>query len=162
MNFKDLRAIPFVGSWTQLKQNVPGFYGVGSALEAMERAGRLDEVSRLYEDNLFFRSLIENSMQSMVKSDFRLTSHLKNDPTFGGLWCEIYEEYQRTERLVLIVSGQSSLMERNPHIKESIGLRDGVFRPLLVIRHFALTCFAVREVKKDWDPGVMRRLVVRS
>ena len=162
MNFEDLRAIPFVGSWTQLKQNVPGFYGVGSALEAMESAGRLDEVRRLYEENLFFRSLIENSMQSMVKSDFRLTAHLENDPTFGGIWCQIYEEYQRTERLVLIVSGQSSLMERNPHIKESIGLRDGVIRPLLVIQHFALTCLAERELNKDWDPEVMRRLVVRS
>ena len=162
LNFSDLRAIPFVGSWTQLKQNVPGFYGVGAALEAMEKAGRLDEVSRLYEQNLFFRSLIENSMQSMVKSDFRLTAHLANDPTFGGIWNQIQEEYQRTERLVLAISGQDTLMQRNPHIKESIALRDGIIRPLLVIQHFALFHLAQQTFSEEWDPEVMRRLVVRS
>ena len=162
MSFADLRAIPFVGSWTQLKQNVPGFYGVGAALEAMESAGRLDEVSRLYEQNLFFRSLIENSMQSMVKSDFRLTAHLANDPTFGHIWNQIQKEYERTERLVLVISGQNTLMQRNPHIKESIALRDGIIRPLLVIQHFALHHLSQEPLSQDWDPEVLRRLVVRS
>jgi len=122
----------------------------------------LDEVSRLYEQNLFFRSLIENSMQSMVKSDFRLTAHLANDPTFGGIWNQIQEEYQRTERLVLAISGQDTLMQRNPHIKESIALRDGIIRPLLVIQHFALFHLAQQTFSEEWDPEVMRRLVVRS
>ena len=162
LNFEDLRAIPFVGSWTQLKQNVPGFYGVGTALEMMEKAGRLNEVSSLYEKNLFFRSLIENSMQSMVKSDFRLTSHLAQDPVFGGIWNQIHEEYERTERLVLAISGQTTLMQRNPHIKESISLRDGIIRPLLVIQHFALSHLAEEPSASSWDPEVMRRLVVRS
>ena len=59
LNFSDLRAIPFVGSWTQLKQNVPGFFGLGSALEWLDSEGRIEDASALYRDNAFFRALIE-------------------------------------------------------------------------------------------------------
>jgi len=164
LNFDDLRAIPFVGSWTQLKQNVPGFYGLGKALEWMESEDRLDEVSNLYASNLFFKALVENSMQSMVKSDFRLTAHLSNDPEFGSIWHKIKEEFDRTKRLLLAVSGQKSLMELNPHIKESIALRDGIIRPLLVIQHFALGQLKKQSHDEStrFSEETLRRLVVRS
>ena len=51
--FEDLRAIPFVGAWGQLKQNVPGFYGLGRALKQMADAGRLQELKDLYKRNRF-------------------------------------------------------------------------------------------------------------
>ena len=161
LTFGDLRAIPFVGSWTQLKQNVPGFFGLGTALEWLESEGRLDEARALYRDNSFFRALVENSMQSMMKSDFRLTAHLEQDAQFGGIWTMVRDEFERTKRWVLEISGQQSLMERNPHIKESIGLRDDIIRPLLVIQHFALGQMAKTE-GSAWDAGVLKRLVVRS
>ncbi|MDG2208988.1 MAG: phosphoenolpyruvate carboxylase, partial [Flavobacteriales bacterium] len=164
LSFDDLRAIPFVGSWTQLKQNVPGFYGLGMALEVLESKGRLNEVSELYASNLFFKALIENSMQSMLKSDFRLTAHLADDPQFGAIWRRIKEEFDRTKRLVLKITGQKDLMELNPHIRESIALRDGIIRPLLVIQHFALGQMNKNHVggSTRWDEEVLRRLVVRS
>ncbi|MEY3873387.1 MAG: hypothetical protein RL363_108, partial [Bacteroidota bacterium] len=62
LRFEDLRAIPFVGSWSQLKQNVPGFYGVGSALQALKDKGLWEEVQSLFNSNSFFRTLIDNSM----------------------------------------------------------------------------------------------------
>lgn len=164
LSFDDLRAIPFVGSWTQLKQNVPGFYGLGMALEVLESKGRLHEVSELYASNLFFKALIENSMQSMLKSDFRLTAHLADDPQFGAIWRRIKEEFDRTKRLVLTITGQKDLMELNPHIRESIALRDGIIRPLLVIQHFALGQMNKNHAGEStrWDEEVLRRLVVRS
>ena len=162
LTFGDLRAIPFVGSWTQLKQNVPGFFGLGHALAHLDSLGRLDEVAALYSDNSFFRALVENSMQSMVKSDFRLTAHLEHDERFGGIWSSIHEEYQTTKRYVLRITGQKELMERNPHIRESIALRDGIIRPLLVIQHFALGEIERSKGKGDWDDEVLKRLVVRS
>jgi phosphoenolpyruvate carboxylase len=159
LSFDDLRAIPFVGSWTQLKQNVPGFYGLGMALEVLESKGRLNEVSELYASNLFFKALIENSMQSMLKSDFRLTAHLADDPQFGAIWRRIKEEFDRTKRLVLKITGQKDLMELNPHIRESIALRDGIIRPLLVIQHFALGQMNKNHVggSTRWDEEVLRR-----
>tara|TARA_B100001093_G_scaffold518396_1_gene603044 strand:- start:3076 stop:4305 length:1230 start_codon:yes stop_codon:yes gene_type:complete len=162
LTFGDLRAIPFVGSWTQLKQNVPGFFGLGYALAHLDSMDRLDEAAELYANNAFFRALVENSMQSMVKSDFRLTAHLENDERFGGIWTTIREEFIRTKRYVLQISGQKELMERNQHIKESIALRDGIIRPLLVIQHFALGEIDRSQGKGDWDDEVLKRLVVRS
>ena len=53
-------------------------------------------------------------------------------------------------------------MERNPHIKESIGLRDGIIRPLLVIQHFALGELAKGADASKWEADVLKRLVVRS
>jgi phosphoenolpyruvate carboxylase len=160
LTLDDLRAIPFVGSWSQLRQNVPGYYGLGTALEALEQEGRLEEAARLYEKNSFFRALVENSMQSMLKCDFRLTAHLANHSEFGGLWTQIFEEFERTKRLVLLISGQSVLMERNPAIRESIGLRDGLIKPLLVIQQFALMKRA--EGASGWDDETLKRLIIRS
>ena len=74
LKFEDLRAIPFVGAWSQLKQNVPGFFGLGTACKKLDEAGRLDEMKSLYQESLFFRTLIENSMQSLSKTNFALTS----------------------------------------------------------------------------------------
>jgi len=139
LHFEDLRAIPFVGSWSQLKQNVPGYFGLGTALASLERQGRLEEAAGLYRRNAFFRTLVENSMQSMTKCDFRLTVHLATHERFGALWRSVQEEYDQTRRLVLAISGQDDLMETVPAIKESIHLRDSIILPLLVIQQFALT-----------------------
>ena len=54
LKFEDLRAIPFVGAWSQLKQNVPGFYGVGTSLKTLEDAGKLEALQRLYKESAFF------------------------------------------------------------------------------------------------------------
>ena len=164
LTLDDLRAIPFVGSWSQLRQNVPGYFGLGTALEALQSVGRLEEAAALYERNAFFRALVENSMQSMLKCDFRLTAHLAHHPEFGALWNTIHDEFQRTKRLVLAISGQSELMERNPAIRESIGLRDSLIKPLLVIQHFALMKRAEGQGAQanGWEEETLRRLIIRT
>ena len=92
--FSDLRAIPFVGSWSQLKQNVPGFFGVGTALEYYEKRGEFKKVKQLYKNSSFFKTLIENSMMSLSKSFFDLTKYMAEDEEFGAFWTLIHEEYQ--------------------------------------------------------------------
>lgn len=138
LNFDDLRAIPFVGSWSQLKQNVPGFYGLGYALGEMERVGQWDNVEELYHQSLFFRTLVENSMMSLSKSFFPLTEYMKHDDEFGEFWQLIYDEYRETERLLLKLSGYNELMENYPHSKASIKLREQIVLPLLTIQQYAL------------------------
>src|SRR5690606_19510937 len=112
--FEDLRAIPFVGSWSQLKQNVPGFYGVGTALSKFDEAGKLDAAKRLYQKSEFFRTLIDNSMMSMSKSYFPLTRHLEKDKEFGEFWQKLYKEFELTKKYILQVSGSSALMDSYP------------------------------------------------
>ena len=98
----------------------------------------------------------------MMKSDFRLTAHLEADPQFCGIWTMIRDEFERSKKWVLFISGQSTLMERNPHIRESIALRDDIIRPLLIIQHFALGQLAAKEESTNWDAKVLNRLIVRS
>ncbi|MFD1095825.1 phosphoenolpyruvate carboxylase [Salegentibacter chungangensis] len=165
LNLTDLRAIPFVGSWSQLKQNVPGFYGVGTALEKFEKEGNFDKVKHLYNNSVFFKTLLENSMMSLTKSFFDLTAYMKEDEEFGEFWQIIYDEYERTNRMLLKVTGYQELMENQPAGKASIQARERIVLPLLTIQQHALR--KVQELEKGGDSlkdklEVYEKMVTRS
>ncbi|URC11381.1 MULTISPECIES: phosphoenolpyruvate carboxylase [unclassified Flavobacterium] len=147
LDFADLRAIPFVGSWSQLKQNVPGFFGVGSALKYFEESGQWDKVQNLYHDSLFFKTLLENSMMSLAKSFLPLTAYMKNDPEFGEFWQIIYDEFSETKRLLLKIAGHKTLMENYPDGIASIQIRERIVLPLLTIQQYAL--LRINELNKE-------------
>ena len=109
MSLKSLRAIPFVGAWSQLKQNVTGYFGVGTALQKLEQEGKLASVKKLYNESLFFKTLLDNCEMAMHKSFFPLTSHLADHPKFGEIWQIIFQEYELTRQYVLRLSGKSEL-----------------------------------------------------
>jgi phosphoenolpyruvate carboxylase len=157
LDFSALRAIPFVGSWSQLKQNVPGFYGVGLSLEKFEESGRFDQVMALYEKNAFFRTLVYNSMMSLTKSFFKLTAYMQNDPEYGPFWDQIYDEYQRAKKYLLKLTGQSELMENEPAGKASIMMREKIVLPLLTIQQYALG-----KLHKKGSDEVLEKMVTRS
>ena len=164
LNFSDLRAIPFVGSWSQLKQNVPGFYGVGIALEALKAQGKMGDLQILYKTSAFFRTLLENSMMSLSKSYFPLTEYLKDDPEFGGFWQLIHQEYLRSKVMVLEVSGAEQLMDDSRAMRASIGVRERIVLPLLTIQQFALRHIQQiqNEGGEEQDLAVYEKMVTRS
>ena len=147
LNFSDLRAIPFVSAWSQLKQNVPGFFGVGAALKQYEDTNQWDKVQDLYTNSLFFRTLLENSMMSMAKSFFPLTAYLKEDKEFGAFWQLIFDEFLETKRLLLKIAGHKELMENYPDGKASIETREQIVMPLLAIQQYASS--QINEMKKN-------------
>ena len=163
--FSDLRAIPFVGSWSQLKQNVPGFFGVGTALKYYDDKGEFRKVKQLYKNSMFFKTLIENSMMSLSKSFFDLTKYMAEDPEFGEFWNIIYQEYLLTKRLILKLTGYKELMEEEPSGRASIRIREDIVLPLLTIQQYALK--KVQDLRKDpkSDPKeieVYEKIVTRS
>ncbi|MFV8364549.1 phosphoenolpyruvate carboxylase [Flavobacterium sp. ZT3P35] len=165
LDFADLRAIPFVGSWSQLKQNVPGFFGVGTALKYFEETNQWDKVQDLYDDSLFFKTLLENSMMSLAKSFFPLTAYMKKDPQFGAFWQIIYDEFLETKRLLLKIAGHKELMENYPDGKASIQVRERIVLPLLTIQQYAL--LRINELNKAEMPDealikVYEKIVTRS
>ena len=137
-DFNSLRAIPFVGSWSQLKQNVPGFYGVGTALKYYDDNNKFSDLKKLYKRSPFFRTLISNSMMSLTKSFFKLTAYMKEDPEFGEFWTIIYNEYELSKLLILKLSGFKNLMENEPANKASIETREKIVLPLITIQQYAL------------------------
>lgn len=165
LDFADLRAIPFVSSWSQLKQNVPGFFGVGTALKHFETANRWEEVQDLYHNSLFFRTLLENSMMSLAKSNFSLTAYMKDDVEFGGFWQIIYDEFQETRRLLLKIAGHTELMQNYPDGKASIVMREQIVLPLLTIQQYASTQIHQLKNQPEVDQQLIRiyeKLVTRS
>ncbi len=165
LDFKDLRAIPFVGSWSQLKQNVPGFFGVGSALKHFEDNNQWEKVQDLYDNSLFFKTLLENSMMSLAKSFFPLTAYMKNDPEFGSFWQIIYDEFLETKRLLLKIAGHKELMENYPDGKASIDIRERIVLPLLTIQQYALLKINEMNKEKNPDLGLIKtyeKIVTRS
>lgn len=163
--FSDLRAIPFVGSWSQLKQNVPGFFGVGTALKHFEDKGEFDNVKELYQNSIFFKTLIENSMMSLTKSFFKLTAYMAKDEEFGEFWMLIHDEFELTKRLLLKLTGYDELMEDSAVMRASIKVREGIVLPLLTIQQFALKKIQDFNKEKGVDEALLdvyEKMVTRS
>jgi phosphoenolpyruvate carboxylase len=161
LKFEDLRAIPFVGSWAQMKQNIPGFYGVGSALQEMKKQGRFSEVKKLYNESLFFRTLLANSMMSLVKSFYPATEYLSKDKDFGEFWKIMFNEYKLSVKMLLEVSGLSELMENNPVNRDSVKLRERIVLPLITIQQYALQHLRQLETLEKPYEKQYRKLVLR-
>ncbi len=161
LKFEDLRAIPFVGSWAMMKQNIPGFYGVGTAIDALNKRGKGDQLKSLYKKSLFFRTLLGNSMMSLTKSNYKATMYLHDDPEFGQFWDTMNAEFELSRLKLLDVSGLSELMGNNPIIRSSVGLRERIVLPLIAIQQYAL--MNLRNLKEEDKPyeAQYRRLIIR-
>ena len=160
LTLDDLRAISFVGSWSQLKQNVPGYFGIGTALSKMKEAGRLDEVKALFNNAPFFKALMSNSMMSLKKCDFALTSYMKQTEKYGAFWQILFDEYNLSIQMVLEVSGYEVLMQEEPVSKMSIQIREKIVLPLLCIQQYALQKLANDDLdlRETYEKIVTRSL----
>lgn len=158
LELTDLRAISFVGSWSQLKQNVPGYFGIGTAIYSLKEQGRLQEVKDLFKNLSFFKTLILNSMMSMTKTFFPLTAYMKNNPEFGSFWEILHDEFELSKEMILEISGYENLMEEESITKASIQMREQIVLPLLTIQQYALQKVALESEKKE----VYERMVMRS
>lgn len=163
LTIKDLRAIPFVGSWSQLKQNLTGYYGVGYAMQTLDKQGRLGEIKNLYKNSEFFKTLIDNCEMSMKKCFFPLTAYLANDSKYGEMWNRIHDEYVLTGKYIFEISGKSKLMGDYPVEALSIEMREKIVLPLLTIQQYAMAMIrdldernASAEEKQIYQKLVMR------
>lgn len=160
LKLSELRAIPFVGAWSQLKQNIPGFYGLGTAIETLQEEGRLEEVKELYNDSLFFKTLIQNSMMALSKTYFPLTSYMRQDPEYGNFWNIMHDEYQKSVKLMLEISNQTTLMETEVVGSLSVNYREQIVLPLLAIQQYALQM--IEETDDEELKLVYQKMVTRS
>jgi phosphoenolpyruvate carboxylase len=156
LTLKDLRAIPFVGAWSQLKQNVTGYYGLGSAFRQLDDAGRWNEVQALYGSSPFFRTLCENAEMAMKKCFFPLTAYIADHPVYGELWRMIHDEYELTKMYVCRLSGSHELMANYPVEQLSVQMRERIVLPLLTIQQYAIS--RVRQMDESLVQSPMREV----
>ncbi len=164
LSLKDLRAIPYVGAWAQLKQNVTGYYGVGSALETLDKKGKFSLAKDLYNNSLYFKTLMDNCEMAMKKCYFPLTAYLSNDEKYGELWNKIFKEYELTKRYVLQLSGKTELMSDYPVDSLSIAMREKIVLPLLTIQQYATNKIREMDERLVDSPAKesYQKLVIRS
>ncbi len=125
-----VRAIPWVFSWMQSRFNLPGWYGLGSALARVE-VSRLRE---MYEGWPFFRAILDNAEMSLLKADMgiaALYSELVPDRALAtAVFTRIGAEFARTRETVLGATGHAELMDGDPVIQRSVQLRNPYVDPL--------------------------------
>ena len=131
----DLRAIPWVFSWTQNRSNLPGWYGLGTALaDVAELPGGAELLAEMYARWPFFRSLIDNAQISLGTASLpvtRLYASLVDDTTIRQtILARIEHELELATRWVLVASGQDHLLERAPVLRRSIALRNPYVDPI--------------------------------
>jgi phosphoenolpyruvate carboxylase len=163
LSLNDLRAIPFVGSWSQIKQNLTGYYGVGTALQQIEKEGRWQELVEVYHSSMLVKTLVDNCEMSMMKCFFPLTAYLGNHHVYGQIWHMIHDEYNLTRKMVLKLSGKKELMADYPVEQLSIQMRERIVLPLTTIQQYGLAMLRKMEeqimdspVKIKYEKLVMR------
>ena len=147
-----------------MKQNVTGYFGVGSALKHIEEEGKFEAVKKLYHSSLFFKTLLDNCEMAMKKSFFPLTAFVANDEKYGEIWNMIHEEYLLTKQYILKLSGKAELMDDYPIDQISIGMRERIVMPLLTIQQYAL--INIREIEDNIVESPVKetyqKLIMRS
>ena len=156
----NLRAIPWVFGWTQTRQNLPGWFGVGSGLAAARAAGWGEEPAAMARDWPFFADLLSNIEMVLVKTDLAIAEQYVNrlvDPAHRGILKRLREEYELTEREVLAVTGCDKLLEHRPVLRRTLEVRDRYLDPLHALQ---IELLARARRADDSDPMLQRALLL--
>jgi phosphoenolpyruvate carboxylase len=152
----DMRAIPWVFSWAQARVNLPGWFGLGTALSEEIAAGGLERLQGMYAEWPFFASALDNAQLSLGTADVstaRRYAALAGDEV-PGVFDEILAEYERSVDGVLAVTRQGELLERSPVLARSIKLRN----PYVDALHVAQLAMLRRFRSGDGDAEVLEAI----
>jgi phosphoenolpyruvate carboxylase len=142
----NLRAIPWVFGWTQSRQIMPGWFGVGSGLAAV--SGRLDDLREMYLGWPFFRTFVDNVSMTLFKTDLEIASMYVTAlvrPELHRLFEALREEYDLTVRQVLTVTGEDALLARQPALRTTLEIRENYLEPLQRLQVQLLTRYRAGE-----------------
>jgi phosphoenolpyruvate carboxylase len=157
----ELRAIPWVFGWTQSRQIVPGWFGLGSGLSAAREAGYGQALRDMARNWRFFRTFLSNVEQTLAKTDLTIAAQYVDrlvDLPVRGPFELICDEYERSVDGLLWVTGQDRLLESNPALTRTLASRREWMDPLCYLQVELLA--RLRRESGDPDPQLRRALLL--
>jgi len=164
--FEDLRAIPWVFAWTQSRYLLPAWYAAGTAFENYIAGdeSKLETLRKMYREYSFFGSLIDNLQMALAKADLliarKYAGMIKDETIRSRIFTLIEDEFDRTKKMILAITGQEDILDNVPVIQESIRLRNPYVDPLSYLQVQLLTELRELRARGEDNAELLREVLL--